>query len=112
MLLACLLYVATLWTAQGLTGAVPIAVPRRIRISASALVGLVLAQLGLGALVAGLRAGLVYNTWPLIDGALVPDAADIDIDTLLAPDIKEHVVDPEISDLAASTLTNRSALKV
>src|SRR5207253_9569782 len=29
----------------------------------------------LGALVAGLRAGLIYNTWPLIDGALVPDAA-------------------------------------
>src|SRR2546430_6961705 len=29
----------------------------------------------LGALVAGLRAGLIYNTWPLIDGALLPDAA-------------------------------------
>jgi heme a synthase len=36
---------------------------------------LVLAQIYLGALVAGLRAGLVYNTWPMIDGALVPDAA-------------------------------------
>ena len=24
---------------------------------------------------AGLRAGLVYNTWPLIDGRLVPEAA-------------------------------------
>ena len=36
---------------------------------------LVLVQIYLGALVAGLRAGLVYNTWPLIDGALVPDAA-------------------------------------
>ena len=32
-------------------------------------------QIYLGALVAGLRAGLIYNTWPLIDGALVPDAA-------------------------------------
>jgi cytochrome c oxidase assembly protein subunit 15 len=32
-------------------------------------------QIYLGALVAGLRAGLVYNTWPLIDGALIPDAA-------------------------------------
>jgi len=29
-------------------------------------------QIYLGALVAGLRAGLLYNTWPLIDGALVP----------------------------------------
>ena len=32
-------------------------------------------QLYLGALVAGLRAGLVYNTWPDIDGGLVPAAA-------------------------------------
>jgi heme a synthase len=83
LLLACLLYVATLWTAQGLTGTVPTAVPARIRIGASALVGLVLAQLGLGALVAGLRAGLIYNTWPLIDGAFVPDASRLFFDTPL-----------------------------
>jgi cytochrome c oxidase assembly protein subunit 15 len=36
---------------------------------------LVLVQIYLGALVAGLRAGLAYNTWPSIDGAFVPDAA-------------------------------------
>jgi cytochrome c oxidase assembly protein subunit 15 len=35
----------------------------------------VLMQIYLGALVAGTDAGLVYNTWPLIDGAIVPDAA-------------------------------------
>jgi cytochrome c oxidase assembly protein subunit 15 len=29
-------------------------------------------QLYLGALVAGLRAGLVYNTWPGIDGGFIP----------------------------------------
>jgi cytochrome c oxidase assembly protein subunit 15 len=29
-------------------------------------------QIYLGALVSGLRAGLIYNTWPLIDGSLVP----------------------------------------
>src|SRR5690606_1324854 len=34
---------------------------------------LVFAQSGLGALVAGLKAGLTYNTWPLMDGKLVPD---------------------------------------
>ena len=38
-----------------------------------ALVGLVLVQIVLGAFVAGLRAGLTYNTWPLMDGRLVPD---------------------------------------
>lgn len=35
--------------------------------------GGVLVQVLLGALVAGLKAGLVHNTWPLMDGALVPD---------------------------------------
>lgn len=39
---------------------------------ASALVALVFVQILLGGLVAGLDAGLAYNTWPLMDGALVP----------------------------------------
>ena len=34
---------------------------------------LVFVQILLGALVAGLKAGLTYNTWPLMDGKLVPD---------------------------------------
>lgn len=33
---------------------------------------LIFVQAGLGALVAGLKAGLTYNTWPLMDGKLVP----------------------------------------
>jgi heme a synthase len=36
---------------------------------------LVFCQLGLGALVAGLRAGLIYNTWPLMGSSLVPGEA-------------------------------------
>jgi cytochrome c oxidase assembly protein subunit 15 len=32
----------------------------------------VFVQAGLGALVAGMKAGLVYNTWPLMDGDFVP----------------------------------------
>jgi len=39
---------------------------------AGALAALIFCQLGLGALVAGLRAGLIYNTWPLMDGQLIP----------------------------------------
>jgi cytochrome c oxidase assembly protein subunit 15 len=39
---------------------------------AGAVVVLVFLQVLLGALVAGLDAGLAYNTWPLMDGALVP----------------------------------------
>ena len=40
-----------------------------------ALLALTFVQLYFGALVAGLRAGRVYNTWPQIDGAFIPSAA-------------------------------------
>jgi cytochrome c oxidase assembly protein subunit 15 len=36
------------------------------------LMGLILFQIALGGLVAGSKAGLTYNTWPLMDGAIVP----------------------------------------
>jgi cytochrome c oxidase assembly protein subunit 15 len=50
-------------------------VPGRLKVSAVALLALTFVQLYFGALVAGLRAGRVYNTWPEIDGALIPSAA-------------------------------------
>ena len=34
-------------------------------------------QIELGALVAGLKAGLAYNTWPLMDGRLVPSGLGV-----------------------------------
>lgn len=40
---------------------------------ASILVGLILCQVVLGAFVAGTKAGMTYNTWPLMDGQFVPD---------------------------------------
>jgi heme a synthase len=40
--------------------------------TATAILVLLIVQIALGGLVAGLKAGLVYDTWPLIDGALVP----------------------------------------
>jgi heme a synthase len=49
--------------------------PRGFAISAWILVVLVFCQLGLGALVAGLRAGLIYNTWPLMGSSLIPGEA-------------------------------------
>jgi len=71
--LACVIFAAILWTAQNLGPRAPVAAPARIRASAMALLALVIVQIYLGALVSGLRAGLIYNTWPLIDGSLVPD---------------------------------------
>lgn len=38
-----------------------------------ALLGLVFLQILLGAFVAGLDAGRIYNTWPLMNGQLIPD---------------------------------------
>jgi cytochrome c oxidase assembly protein subunit 15 len=72
--LACAIYAAMLWLARGFAAAATKPEPRRMRVTAGALVWLVLLQIYLGALVAGLDAGLSYNTWPLIDGAFVPSA--------------------------------------
>jgi len=51
------------------------AAPRGFAISAWIFAALIFCQLGLGALVAGLRAGLIYNTWPLMGSSLVPGEA-------------------------------------
>ena len=77
--LACMIYVALVWTADRTlsTSAAPRVVPRRLRWSAGALLALTIVQIYLGALVAGLRAGLIFNTWPLIDGSFIPRAADL-----------------------------------
>ena len=73
--LACAIYAAIVWTEQQLAPQADRAAPKRLRVVALTLAGLLLLQIYLGALVAGLHAGLVYNTWPLIDGAFLPDAA-------------------------------------
>ena len=75
LVLACVIYIAILWTAQRLDERPSPPAVGRIRATAIGLLVLVLLQIYLGALVAGLRAGYVYNTWPLIDGAFVPDAS-------------------------------------
>ena len=57
----------------------PRAEPRLQTLSASdrgwayGLVALIFSQVALGGLVAGLKAGRAFNTWPLMDGQLIPD---------------------------------------
>ncbi len=83
LILACAIYAALIWTARRLSPDNPVPLAgeggdrARLRVSAIVLLVLVLLQIYLGALVAGLRAGYAYNTWPLINGALVPDAAQL-----------------------------------
>ena len=74
LVLALLIYAAIVWTLRRLGERQPIAAASRLKITAMVLLALTFVQLYLGALVAGLRAGRVYNTWPEIDGALFPSA--------------------------------------
>ena len=77
LVLACVIYIAILWTALRLGEEPRETPPARIRVVAVGLLILVLGQIYLGALVAGLRAGYVYNTWPLIDGRLFPNTSQL-----------------------------------
>jgi heme a synthase len=74
LVLALLIFAAIVWTLRRLTDRPQAAAPPRLKITAMALVALTFVQLYFGALVAGLRAGRVYNTWPDIDGAFIPSA--------------------------------------
>ncbi len=70
--LAAFIFTATMVVARGLAPHSEPAADRPMQRLAGFLVLLVLIQLYLGGLVAGLRAGLTYNTWPLMDGRLIP----------------------------------------
>ena len=75
LVLALFIFAAIVWTLRRQVDGPPPVASSRLRISALALLVLTFVQLYLGALVAGLRAGKVFNTWPDIDGALIPSAA-------------------------------------
>jgi heme a synthase len=70
IILACLV-----WVAAGLKDRSAAAPEVRAGVAPRVLVGLILLQIALGGLVAGSKAGLTYNTWPLMDGDLVPPAS-------------------------------------
>jgi cytochrome c oxidase assembly protein subunit 15 len=70
--LAAFIFTATMVVARGLARHSEPASDRSMQRLAGILVILVLVQLYLGGLVAGLRAGLSYNTWPLMDGKAIP----------------------------------------
>jgi cytochrome c oxidase assembly protein subunit 15 len=81
LVLALLIFAAILWTLRRLGERPPLLVPAWLKITGAALVVLTFVQLYLGALVAGLRAGKIYNTWPDIDGGFIPSAARLFFET-------------------------------
>ncbi|CAH2399065.1 COX15/CtaA family protein [Mesorhizobium ventifaucium] len=70
--LAALIFTATMVVARGLAPHSEPAADRSTQRLAGFLVLLALIQIYLGGLVGGLDAGLSYNTWPLMDGRLIP----------------------------------------
>ncbi len=75
LVLALLIFAGIVWTLRRLSDRPAVVVPSRLKTTSVALLVLTFVQLYFGALVAGLRAGRVYNTWPDIDGGLIPSAA-------------------------------------
>jgi cytochrome c oxidase assembly protein subunit 15 len=81
--MACLILIALIWTARSLASApatAAAAIPqrsRRLAATAITILALLVLQIALGGLVAGLKAGLVYDTWPLIDGTLIPSRENL-----------------------------------
>jgi len=71
--LAAVIFAAVMWVSRGLAphsrDAPPAPSSGRV---AGLLVLMILVQIYLGGLVAGMDAGLAYNSWPLMDGTLVP----------------------------------------
>jgi heme a synthase len=81
LVLALVIFAAIIWTLRRIGEQASEAASSRLKITALVLLVLTFLQLYLGALVAGLRAGRIYNTWPDIDGALIPSAAGLFFDT-------------------------------
>jgi cytochrome c oxidase assembly protein subunit 15 len=71
---ACLIFASCMWIMRALSPHSSDRAPTRYSAMVAGLIAVMaLVQIYLGALVAGLDAGLSYNTWPLMDGAIVPD---------------------------------------
>lgn len=74
LVLALALYAYALWLSWRLFWPAPAPSPgsRALRRGVKALLALLAVTIASGAFVAGLRAGLIYNSYPLMDGRLVP----------------------------------------
>lgn len=89
LLLASLTFAALVWLASSLSRRpTQKPAPRALYMTSIIFVVAVLTQIGLGALVAGLRAGRAYNTWPLIEGRLIPPLDQL---AMLTPPLRNFV---------------------
>ncbi|PCI04726.1 MAG: heme A synthase [Hyphomicrobiales bacterium] len=77
LIIACFIFVYAFWVAKGLAPIKNISAPLWLKVMAPIILLLTLSQIFLGGLVAGLDAGLAFNDWPLMDGAVLPDGLAI-----------------------------------
>ena len=70
--LACILFAYTMWLARSLAEHSEEPVSGSVALLAPIVVFAILVQIFLGALVAGLDAGLSFNDWPTMDGMIIP----------------------------------------
>ncbi len=75
LLIAAGVFGTAIYAAVGLRTGPRATTPRGFAVAAAAFALMVYVQLGLGALVAGLRAGLIYNSWPLMGSSFLPAEA-------------------------------------
>ncbi|CDO40124.1 heme A synthase [Bartonella henselae] len=73
LITACFVIIFVTYLSQGLAEYSEKPASHRVQYFAGWLVVLILIEVYFGALVAGLHAGKVYNTWPLMDGQFIPD---------------------------------------
>ena len=110
LVLALLLYVAVLWTALSLLPPGPriLDAGRALRGWSWFTLGLTALTIVAGGFVAGLHAGLTYNTFPLMDGRLAPEGyAAL---TPFARNLIENIATVQFNHRVMATLTLAAAL--
>jgi cytochrome c oxidase assembly protein subunit 15 len=75
--LACIIFALIVWMWSRLDPSPRAADAARAGLGAKLVLALLFVQIALGGLVAGLDAGFAFNTWPLMDGRLIPEAATL-----------------------------------
>ncbi len=71
--LALFLFAVIMWTALSLLNPKPIGLSDKLKKLAHVSMAVLVLQLFMGALVAGLKAGHIYNTWPLMGESFIPE---------------------------------------
>ncbi|WP_455478928.1 COX15/CtaA family protein [Bartonella sp. B23] len=73
LITACFVIIFVTYLARGLTEYSEEPANKKVQYFAGWFVILIVIEIYFGALVAGLHAGKVYNTWPFMDGQIIPD---------------------------------------